>query len=79
MTKLTLRWARLRADPGPGGPTISSSKQIGLVLAVLGSGRGGESRAKQKAFVSVVTTDAITGLPMCKVAYGRVQKMQPTC
>lgn len=48
MTKLTVRRAKLRADPGPGGPTISSSKQIGLVLAVLGSGRGGESRAKQK-------------------------------
>lgn len=69
----------MRADPDPGGPTISNSKQIGLVLAGLGSRRGGESRAKQRAFVGMGTMDAITGLPMCEVAYGRVQKMQPTC
>ena len=41
----------MRADPGTGGPTISSSKQIVLVLAILASRRGGESRAKQRAFV----------------------------
>lgn len=52
MTKLTLTKAKVRGDSGPGGPTISSSKQIVLVLAVLASRRGGESRAKQRAFVS---------------------------